>query len=244
MVLKGVPWCKGQALHELIDLCGMGDFSTSSRDLLPVVGLTGGIGSGKTTVAGIFETIGIPVYNADERAKTLYRRDAALRTWVVNRFGDRCGILKNGLLVDINSNELAEIVFSDSNALVELNEAVHPAVHRDFGTWHVHQSQHSNAPYAIREAAILIESGSHKGCDKVIAVHAPKSLRLDRAAQRMNANPAHIEKRMNQQLSDEARGKYSDFIIENAEDNHLLHQVLELHASLVAVYTPEDGKTP
>ena len=97
------------------------DFSTRPPHLLPVVGLTGGIGSGKTTAAGIFEALGIPVYNADQRAKTLYKRNAALRAWVVERFGTTCGAYQGDQLVDINHKELANIVFSDSGALAELN---------------------------------------------------------------------------------------------------------------------------
>ena len=121
----------------------MHDFSTSSPHLLPVVGLTGGIGSGKTTVAGILESLGIPVFDADARAKSLYQRHADLRAWVVDRFGETCGCYQDGRLIDIDRKALADIVFSHSEALAELNAVVHPAVARDFLDWHAFQSEQS-----------------------------------------------------------------------------------------------------
>ena len=160
----------------------MHDFSTSSPHLLPVVGLTGGIGSGKTTVAGILESLGIPVFDADARAKSLYQRHADLRAWVVDRFGETCGCYQDGRLIDIDRKALADIVFSNSEALAELNAVVHPAVARDFLDWHAFQSEQSNAPYVVREAAILIETGGHKQCDSVAVVQAPQAVRLARAS--------------------------------------------------------------
>ena len=153
----------------------MHDFSTSSPHLLPVVGLTGGIGSGKTTVAGILESLGIPVFDADARAKSLYQRRADLRAWVVDRFGETYGCYQDGRLIDIDRKALADIVFSNSEALAELNAVVHPAVARDFLDWHAFQSEQSNAPYVVREAAILIETGGHKQCDSVAVVQAPRA---------------------------------------------------------------------
>jgi dephospho-CoA kinase len=244
MVLKDVPWNKGQALDELIDLCSMLDFSTRPPHLLPVVGLTGGIGSGKTTAAGIFNAVGIPVYNADQRAKTLYKRDEALRTWVVGRFGTACGAYKDQRLVDINRKALADIVFSDSGALAELNAAVHPAVLKDFNSWHATQSEHADAPYIIREAAILIETGGHKHCDLLVVVRAPRFLRMERAVRRLHADESQIEKRMHQQLSDEARAEHADFVLDNADENSLLRQVLEVHRRITSERTQQDLKTP
>lgn len=231
-------------MNELIDLCGMLDFSTPPPHLLPVVGLTGGIGSGKTTVANIFEAFGIPVYNADMQANTLYKRNAALRAWVVERFGTTCGTYLGEHLVDINRKALADIVFSDSGALAELNAAVHPAVQHDFQAWHVLQSEHSSAPFVIREAAILIETRGHERCNHLMVVQAPRPLRLARAAGRLNADPSHIEKRMQQQLSDEARAEHADFVLDNANENRLLPQVLDVYNQLTSVHVPLDGKTP
>ena len=222
----------------------MQDFSTSSPHLLPVVGLTGGIGSGKTTVAGILESIGIPVFDADTRAKSLYHRDADLRSWVVDRFGEMCGCYHDGRLVDIDHQVLAGIVFSNSEALAELNAFVHPAVARDFQAWHALQSERSNAPYVIRETAILIEIGGHKQCDWVAVVEAPQAVRLARATGRLGADPAQVEKRMQQQLSDEARREHAHFVVDNADDNHLLRQVLDLHKKLVDIHASRDRKTP
>tara|TARA_X000000950_G_scaffold70472_1_gene87400 strand:+ start:1366 stop:2061 length:696 start_codon:yes stop_codon:yes gene_type:complete len=231
-------------LDELIDLCCMHDFSTSSPHLLPVVGLTGGIGSGKTTVAGILESLGIPVFDADARAKSLYQRNADLRVWVVDRFGETCGCYQDGRLIDIDRKALADIVFSNSDALEELNAVVHPVVARDFQAWHALQSEQSNAPYVVREAAILIETGGHKQCDSVAVVQAPQAVRLARAMGRLGTNPAQIEKRMQQQLSDETRREHAHFVVDNADENNLLRQVLDLHKKLVDVHAPRDRKTP
>lgn len=220
------------------------DFSTPSPHLLPVVGLTGGIGSGKTTVANIFEALGIPVYNADRQAKTLYKRNEALRTWVVERFGATCGAYRDGHLIDINRKALAAIVFADTGALAELNAAVHPAVHRNFQVWHALHSEHSSAPFVIREAAILIETRGHEQCNHLVAVQAPRPLRLARAAGRLNADESHIKKRMQQQLSDEARAEHADFVLDNADENWLLPQVLDVYNRLTDVHVPLDGKTP
>ena len=231
-------------MDELIDLCSMLDFSTRPPHLLPVVGLTGGIGSGKTTAAGLFEALGIPVYNADERAKTLYKRNPALRAWVVERFGTACGVYQGDQLVDINRKALADIVFSDSGALADLNAVVHPAVQQDFNAWHATQSEHAGAPYTIREAAILIETGGHEQCDHLVVVQAPRSTRVKRATRRLHVDASHIEKRMDQQLSDDARAEHADFVLENADENTLLAQVLEVHRRITSERTLEDIKTP
>lgn len=231
-------------MDELIDLCCMLDFSTRPPHLLPVVGLTGGIGSGKTTAAGIFRALGIPVYNADHRAKTLYRRNAALRAWVVERFGTTCGAYQSDQLVDINRKALADIVFSDSSALAELNSVVHPAVQKDFNAWHAMQSEHAGAAYTIREAAILIETGGHEECDLLVVVQAPRSTRVKRATRRLHVDESHIEKRMDQQLSDDARAEHTDFVLENADNNTLLGQVLEVHERITSECAPENIKRP
>ena len=222
----------------------MHDFSTSSPYLLPVVGLTGGIGSGKTTVAGILESLGIPVFDADARAKSLYQRDANLRAWVVDRFGEMCGCYQDGQLMNINRKVLADIVFSNSEELAELNAVVHPAVARDFQAWHALQSERSNSPYVVREEAILIETGGYKQCDLVAVVQAPQAVRLARATGRLGIHPAQIKKRMQQQLSDEARREHAHFVVDNADENNLLRQVLNLHNELVGIHAPHDRKTP
>ena len=222
----------------------MHDFSTSSPHLLPVVGLTGGIGSGKTTVAGILESLGIPVFDADARAKSIYQSNADLRAWVMDRFGETCGCYQDGRLIDIDRKALADIVFSNSDALEELNALVHPVVAQGFQAWHALQSEQSNATYVVREAAILIETGGHKQCDSVAVVQAPQTVRLARATGRLGTDPAQIEKRMQQQLSDEARREHAHFVVDNADENNLLCQVLDLHKKLVDVHAPRDRKTP
>lgn len=220
------------------------DFSTRPPHLLPVVGLTGGIGSGKTTAAGIFGALGIPVYNADQRAKTLYKRNAKLRYWVVERFGTACGAYEDQQLVDINREVLADIVFSDSSALAALNAVVHPVVQQDFNAWHATQSEHAVAPFVIREAAILIETGGHEQCDLLVVVQAPRTTRVERATRRLQVDKSHIEKRMEQQLSDDARAEHADYVLENADENTLLGQVLEVHRHITSERTQEDIKTP
>tara|TARA_B100000963_G_C22634023_1_gene676570 strand:+ start:200 stop:868 length:669 start_codon:yes stop_codon:yes gene_type:complete len=222
----------------------MVDFSTPEPHLLPVVGLTGGIGSGKTTAANIFSAIGIPVYHADERAKLLYQKYESLRSWVVGRFGGECGVYNNGVLVDIHHAALAAIVFSNASALVELNEAVHPLVQRDFEEWRAFKSKHSDAPFVMREAAILIESGIHEQCDSVVSIHAPKHLRISRTMARMDVDMTDVQNRMDRQISDEERKEYADFILNNAEDSALIRQVLHVYKQLVMNHDPRDRKTP
>lgn len=211
----------------------MVDFSTSPNKLLPVIGLTGGIGSGKSTAAGIFAALGIPVFNADERAKALYSESAKLRSWVVDSFGAECGEFEGDKLVGINRAALAEAVFGQPDRLQLLNQRIHPEVHKKFREWHRVQSQLSGAPYVMREAAILIESGSHTDCDAIVCVEAPVDVRATRAASRLGVEEAHIRERIAAQLTDEDRAQYATHRLFNDDADTLLSQVQNVHAAMM-----------
>ncbi|TDD77375.1 dephospho-CoA kinase [Flavobacterium caseinilyticum] len=171
-----------------------------------IIGLTGGIGSGKTTVAKYFEDFGIPVYIADDEARKIMQSSEIIIA-VKDIFGDT--VFENEKL---NRAELAKIVFSDSLKLEKLNNIVHPAVKKHFEHWLL---QHKNVPYVIYEAAILFESGSYKNCDLIITVTAPVETRIQRVLERDKTTRELISKRMDAQWTDEKRIPKSDFVIEN-----------------------------
>ncbi len=189
-----------------------------------VVGLTGGIGSGKTTVALLFEKLGVPLYNSDQRAKDLYKESQELKALMKLHFGSN--IYHNN---EINRSELAQIVFSDTSKLELLNSLVHPLLQKDFEDWYLKQ----NADYVIREAAILIESGADKLCDKIIVVVANEELRIKRVLERDGTTISEIRNRMNNQITDEERLKKSNFVIYNEGKSSLIEQVLEIHQQLI-----------
>lgn len=184
------------------------------------IGLTGGIGSGKSTVAKIFEILGVPVYYADAASKRLYQTDPLLRNDLKKHFGE--DIYING---EINRAKLAQLVFSDPKKLALLNRLVHPPTIRDAEVW----MQQQNASYLIKEAALLFESGSVRSLDFVIGVQAPLPLRILRVMERDGISRAQIEARMNRQLDESLKMKLCDFIIKNDEQQPVLPQVLQLH---------------
>jgi dephospho-CoA kinase len=188
------------------------------------IGLTGGIGSGKTTVARIFETLGIPVYYADDAAKRLMNQDPALRQALIEKFGPAC--FKEGVL---NRPYLASLVFEDAEKREQLNQLVHPATITDANEWLSKQ----RSVYALREAALLFESGAAEGLDYVIGVSAPASLRLQRVMQRDGLSEEDVKKRMASQLQDAIKLQLCDFVIVNDEQVGLLPQVLALHEKLI-----------
>ncbi|WP_348812678.1 dephospho-CoA kinase [Flavobacterium maritimum] len=171
-----------------------------------IIGLTGGIGSGKTTIANHFSSLGIPVYIADDEAKKIMQTPEVLNL-IKKTFGDT--IFENELL---NRQKLAEIVFNNPEKLKQLNAIVHPAVKRHFDKWLL---DHQFYPFIIYEAAILFESGSYKNCDSIITVIAPLESRIQRVIERDKTNREHVLKRMEAQWNDEQRISKSDFIIEN-----------------------------
>ena len=171
------------------------------------VGLTGGIGSGKTTVSNFLLDYGIPVYNSDSKGKTLMNTNLELKNNIVSIFGER--VYDNGIL---NTNLLSSIVFNDSTKIEQLNNLVHPKVAQDFNQW---VGKNNNKPILVKEAAILIESGAYLNMDKIILIVSDKSTRINRVSKRDDSDLESIEKRINLQLTDDEKIKYADYIIQN-----------------------------
>ena len=184
------------------------------------IGLTGGIGSGKTTVAKVFKQLGIPVYASDDRAKALMTEDVALRSALCSQFGDKAFV--DGIL---NRAYIASKVFYNKKALEQLNALVHPAVEADFLAWYDIQI----SPYIIKEAAILIESGGHKRLDQIILVQAPEEIRISRVLKRDGGEQSHVLARMKEQWSDMQKEAHAQHIISNDGKSSVLEQVLKLH---------------
>ena len=198
------------------------------------VGLTGGIGAGKSTVGRVFETLGIPRFDADKYAHNIYLNDSELRRAVIERFGADVALTgPEGRDIDINRAKLSEVVFNSTEALEDLNKLVHPAVRRGYENWT--QSVAGSAPYAIREAAILFESGADEGCDYVINVSADLELRKKRVVERNGLSIDQINSRIARQLSDEERSEKADFNIFNNQNSEILKQVIEVHEKLKTV---------
>lgn len=189
-----------------------------------IIGLTGGIGSGKTTVARIFEVLRYPVFYADDEAKRLYD-DAEVRKAVTALFG--AAAYAEG---KVNRSYLAERVFGNPELLEQLNSIVHPAVRQRFVDW---QKDHPAFAH-IREAAILFESGSHADCTLTIAVSAPEELRIERVTDRDGSEASAVRQRMMHQLSDDERRQRADFEIVNDGQQLILPQVLEIDAAIRA----------
>ena len=186
------------------------------------IGITGGIGSGKTTVSKIFEVLGVKVFYADDQAKKVMTDDAILVKAIKQTFGSNAYFADGSL----NRKYLADIVFSDAGELEKLNAIVHPAVFRAFDNWvaAVH-----DAPYILKEAALLFESGSYKMCDKTIMVYAPFETRVGRVVLRDGISRAEVESRNAKQMPDEQKIKLADFTIMNDDTELVIPQVLALH---------------
>lgn len=191
---------------------------------MKVVGLTGGIGSGKTTVAGFFRELGIPVYIADEAGKRLMNTSSEIKQAITELFGEES---YNGN--SPNRKFIASRVFNDKTQLEKLNQIIHPAVEADFKGWLSAQ----RADYVIYEAAILFETGSYKKCDLNILVTAPQTLRIDRLQKRDNSSREEIKQRMNNQWSDAKKSELADFIIKNEELQQTRLQVEHIHGEIL-----------
>ena len=173
-----------------------------------IIGVTGGIGSGKTTLATYIESLGIPVFIADDEAKKLIQSAEVLRE--INAvFGE--AVFEKGQL---NRQELASIVFSNPEKLSQLNGIIHPAVKRQFKIW---LDENQSAPFVVYEAAILFESGSYQNCDYIITITAPLEDRIARVMQRDNSSREQVLNRINAQWTDEQRAAKSNFVIENSD---------------------------
>ena len=189
------------------------------------VGVTGGIGSGKSTICKVFHQLGVAIYDADGRGKALLKEDVLVKEQVVSAFGTEA-YHSDG---SVNKVYLADKVFSDSEALATLNGIVHPSVRIDFERWVCEQK----GPYVLKEAAILIESGAYQDCDEVIVVEANIESRLKRVIDRDQADESQVRERMNAQMSDEERNKYAHHTIDNNEDQLIIPQILRIHEDII-----------
>lgn len=188
------------------------------------IGLTGGIGSGKSTVVHIFNVLGIPVYDADSAAKRVMVEDEMLKKRILNVFGENA--YTDGKL---NRKFLSDVVFKDERKITLLNSLVHPATIEDANEWMKKQT----APYLIKEAALIFESGSDKFLDLVIGVRSPLSLRIERTMKRNHITAEEVKARMKFQMDEDKKMALCDFIIENDEKEMLIPQVLLLHETLL-----------
>ena len=188
------------------------------------IGLTGGIGSGKSTVAKIFETLGIPVFDADTAAKNMMNEDEALKQKVKDAFGNEA--YENGIL---NRKYIASIVFNDKLKLEQLNGMVHPATIAMAHEWATKQT----TPYTVKEAALFFESGSAAGIDYIIGVYAPQQVRIQRVMQRDNISREEVVARMNKQIDEDMKMKLCDFVVVNDEQHLVIPQVIALHEKFI-----------
>ncbi|HEU4901645.1 MAG TPA: dephospho-CoA kinase [Flavisolibacter sp.] len=184
------------------------------------IGLTGGIGSGKSTIAKIFELLGVPVYYADAASKRLYHTDKNLIAALKKHFGED---IYTG--EQLNRSRLAAIVFNDKAQLDLLSSLVHPPTIRDAEEW----SKRQSAPYVIKEAALLFETGSVAGLDYVVGVSAPPHLRIKRVMDRDGSTREDVQNRMGRQIDEAIKMRLCDFVINNNEQELVIPQVLALH---------------
>ncbi len=186
------------------------------------IGLTGNMGSGKTTVSKIFEILGVPVFYADDEAKNIMVSDPQLVSEIKSAFGAEA-YYDDGKL---NRKHISAIVFNNEVELKRLNGLVHPAVFRAFDKW---VASITGAPYVIKEAALLFESNSYKMCDYTIMVQAPLEDRIKRTMKRDKLSRIEVESRNARQFSDEQKTALADYVIKNDNMQLLIPQVLELH---------------
>lgn len=198
-----------------------------------IIGLTGGIGSGKSTIANVFKFLSIPVYEADSASKRLIDEDSLLQAELVMLLG--ADIIKEQR---INRPLMAQRIFGDKEILAQTNALIHPAVARDFVKWH---QEHLRAAYVIREAAILFESGTFKDCSKVIVVTAPKEMRINRVMERNSITRDEVLQRMSNQWSDEEKLSRADYVIYNDHNQSVIKQVLTIHEDIINSANPGGG---
>ena len=188
------------------------------------VGITGGIGSGKSTIAKVFEVLGIPVYYADDAAKKLMNNDQNLQKQIIKYFGTESYI--DGKL---NRPFLAEVVFSDPKKTLLINSIIHPATIADAEKWFREQQ----GPYAVKEAALIFEANAEKNLDLIIGVSSTYELRLQRVMLRDGINKEAVEKRMQNQMDENKKMESCDFVLNNNEKELLIPQVLALHKKIL-----------
>jgi len=193
------------------------------------VGITGGIGSGKTTICKVFEVLGIPVFYADTVAKQIMVEDAQLIEGIKSTFGKE-SYFGNGQL---NNKHIAGIVFSNEAELEKLNALVHPAVFRAFDAWE--EQVDASVPYTLKEAALLFESSSYKMCNTNILVTAPIDIKINRVMQRDKVTAEQVKARMDKQMSDDDKATMANHFIINDEAHSIIEQVLDLHKHFLNV---------
>ena len=190
------------------------------------IGITGGIGSGKTTVCRVFEILGVPVYYADDESKKILDNNKEVKEKILKKFGNEL-LTEKGV---IDKQKLAALVFQDKQKLQELNAIVHPAVGIHFENWVEQNQSHT---YILKEAAILFEIGAYKQVDKVLTVVAPTELKIKRAMQRQNITREQVIERINNQMSDEEKINRSQFVIHNDDEHMLIPQIIAVHQQLI-----------
>lgn len=192
------------------------------------IGITGGIGSGKTLVCRIFMCLGVPVYDADSHAKNLMTTDGILISNIKKEFGE----LSYNTDGSLNRKYLSTAVFNDADKLERLNSLVHPRVGHDYGEW---LQQHHQHPYVLKEAALLFESGSFQQLDKIVVVSAPDELRVERVIRRdPHRSKEQIRAIIGHQMPQEEKMKRADFVVVNDDTTLLIPQVLKLHAAFLS----------
>jgi dephospho-CoA kinase len=190
------------------------------------LGVTGGIGSGKTSVCRVFDALGVPVFSADREAREIMENDIAIISGINSIAGK--DLYTNGSL---NRMELAAIIFNDNVLLKKVNSLVHPVVFDHFGIWVLEQT----APYVIMEAAILFESGASKIVDKVATVVAPVEQKVERIIRRNELSREQVLERIRNQMDDEARIKLSDYVIHNSENDMIIPAILNIHNDILTI---------
>ncbi len=198
------------------------------------VGITGNIGSGKSTIARIFQVLGVPVFHADQEAKDLYKEKKVLEE-VAEEFGYEV-INDKG---ELDKARLASVIFSDKEKLKKINAIIHPKVRQKYHHW---LETYSDALYTLQEAAIMIESGLYKVMDKIIVVTAPQHERLQRISSRDGFNREEILKRMENQYPESTLRSYADFVVENHDHYLVIPQVLEMHKILSGLATWQEKR--
>ena len=191
------------------------------------VGITGGIGSGKTTVCKIFQTLGISVFDADRSAKRLMAEDNGLKSQLIDHFG----VAAFGADGSLDRKYLAQKVFNNEEELTHINQLIHPFVLKDYESWLM---KIPTSPYSIREAAIMLESGTYQDLDVIILIDSPEELRIKRVIQRDKRTEAEVQSIMSRQWPMEKKRKFASFIIQNNEKQFLIPQILHLHELLIS----------
>lgn len=190
-----------------------------------VVGLTGGIGSGKTTIARFFQLLGVSVYYADDRARMLVNKNSILKEKIIEAFGSEAYLNH-----EYNRAYIGKLVFENKQKLVILNSIIHPAVAKDFDDWKATQKGN----YIIKEAAILFESGTYKSCDRIITVTAPLEEKISRVVNRDGITYQEVLNRINKQMSDEQKIARSNYVLNNDNHHLLIPQIISIHEDIIS----------